>query len=130
MNKVVKWTTVGAAILVAGALLLEIQQSSRIRTGVTIGPVSVGGLTPAQARLKLKHWWHLARVKPIALESSRLAATQFAIPSDMAVAINLDASLRRAPRGSLADIFSKPNKAKLTPVLTMQATRVDSLATA
>lgn len=107
--------------------LLSIEARSRIRAGTIIGPVSVGGLTPDQAQIKLNGWWQTAEHKPFKLYSPRVSNPETATAAGLGVSLNATASIKKAPRSSLLDLFRKPKASKLSPVLSLNMKRVGPL---
>lgn len=65
----------GLVVIGGGALsVMAARYEPVFRPNVKIGSVDVGGLTPAQAGLKLRQWWETERVRTIALEHPGLTA--------------------------------------------------------
>jgi len=127
MNKVVKGALIGAAVITAGVTVLSIEAGTRIRSGTTIGPVSVSGLTPGQAEAKLTQWWRSAQNKPFALSSPRLQKSRTETPAELGISFDGAASLRRAPRSTLLDLVRKPKRAKIAPVLRLKPENLQPL---
>lgn len=80
-----KFAFVSLSILcVAGAvvMLTAARYEAKIRPNTTIGPVTVGGLTKAEAAFKLRQWW----------ESEKLKDVTFTIPGTAAKPLSMKLS--------------------------------------
>lgn len=129
--------TVAGSVFVIGGAGLGIMASrfeEIIRPNVTIGGVAVGGLTPEEAKKKLRLWWEETRRTEITLTNSKLK-TQPAARSATQWGLVLDdqGTLDKLPREAFWDSVSNnmgltdPEAIKVDPVLTFDAGKLASL---
>lgn len=73
--KKILFVLLGIVVLIGAALsVMAARYEPVFRPNLKIGPVEVGGLTPAQASVKLRQWWESERVRTIALDHPGLVA--------------------------------------------------------
>jgi vancomycin resistance protein YoaR len=77
------------------------QQSPVIRPNTFVGPIALGGLTPDQARFKIRAWWNTDRLNPVRAKSDKLKFPSDLTPARFGVTVDDEATIANLP---LADL--------------------------
>lgn len=97
--KRIAFALLGIVVLCGAALsVMAARYEPVFRPNLKIGSVDVGGLTPAQASLKLRQWWERERVRTIALDHPGLKARPPRMSlTSLGLGIDDQASVARVP---------------------------------
>jgi vancomycin resistance protein YoaR len=92
----------GSAISILAARYQEV-----VSPNVSVGPVVLGGLTPEEARYKLRVWWEAEKIKPFEFGHAQLTGAFPAMKAnDLGLTLDDEASIDQLPRQGFVDALS------------------------
>ncbi len=97
--KTITFSALGCVVI--GLPVAFLQKPATIRPNTYVGQVSVGGLTPEQARFRLRSWWETERLKPVPLTSDVVSNLPELTPSKFGIVLDDEATVAPLPMSDL-----------------------------
>jgi len=97
--KTITFSALGCVVI--GLPVAFLQKPATIRPNTYVGQVSVGGLTPEQARFRLRSWWETERLKPVPLTSDVVSNLPELTPSKFGIVLDDEATVAPLPLSDL-----------------------------